>query len=329
MLLDAALSLSSPAGPRGRLSILIFHRVLPSFDAARPLIPDVARFDRALSHLGRYFNVLPLAQAVDALQSGCLPARAAAITFDDGYADNYLHALPVLQKHGLHATFFVATGFLDGGIMWNDALGVTVRGTAKQTLDCAAAGLGALPLTTPQQRGAALRTLIAAVKHMPYEVRAQAVSAIARQGDVQLPTDLMMTTAQLQALHRSGMEIGAHTVTHPILSRCEPGFACEEIAKGRRTLQEKIDAPVRLFAYPNGKPGVDYLPEHVACVREQGFLAAVSTATGAARQGDSVYELPRFTPWDEGQFAFGARMLQNLLQAWRASTVTAEQVGSR
>ena len=70
----------------------------------------------------RHFNVIPLIQAVERLQSGVLPARALAITFDDGYANNEQIAAPILKKLGLPATFFIATAYLDGGRMFNDSI---------------------------------------------------------------------------------------------------------------------------------------------------------------------------------------------------------------
>src|SRR5687768_16576249 len=107
-------------GPWSRcLSILIYHRVIPEPD---PLLPDeicARQFDWHLALLGRWFRVLALAEAVAQLRDGTLPARAACVTFDDGYADNVSAALPLLRKHGMPATFFLATAYLVGGRMWN------------------------------------------------------------------------------------------------------------------------------------------------------------------------------------------------------------------
>jgi peptidoglycan/xylan/chitin deacetylase (PgdA/CDA1 family) len=111
------------------------------------------------------------------------------------------------------------------------------------------------------------------------------------------------------------MGIGGHTVNHPILARLPAAEARQEIAQGRAALEAALDAPVRVFAYPNGKPGQDYLPEHVDMVRELGFEAAVSTAWGVSRGAADWYQLPRFTPWDQGIGKFGLRLARNMLQA--------------
>ena len=127
MLIQPFLHYLSPAGQYARLSILIFHRVLSMPD---PLFPDemhAQRFNEVCGWLKSWFNVLPLDKAVGHLKAGTLPCRAACITFDDGYSDNYHIAMPILQQHGLPCTFFIATGFMDGGCMWNDTIIEAVR----------------------------------------------------------------------------------------------------------------------------------------------------------------------------------------------------------
>ena len=98
-------SLMSPAGARARLNVLIFHRVLPQPDPLFPGEVDAAAFDTMLGWVKSWFNVLPLDEAIARLADGSLPARAAALSFDDGYADNHDVALPLLRRHGLPCSF--------------------------------------------------------------------------------------------------------------------------------------------------------------------------------------------------------------------------------
>lgn len=293
-----------------RLSILIFHRVLAQPD---PLFPDemhAQRFDTLLGQLKRSFKLISLAEGVAGVRNGMLPPRAACITFDDGYADNAEIALPILQRHGLSACFFVATGFLDGGRMWNDTIIELIR-NAPGAIDLRALGYGQFELATLAQRQAAIPALLNALKYLPLDARLEQVDAIRAQVPAKLPANLMMRSAQVRQLHRAGMEIGGHTVNHPILARMDAAAARREIVEGKQALEGLLDAPVRLFAYPNGKPGQDYLAAHAAIVREAGFDAAVSTAWGAARPGSDLFQLPRFTPWDRSQLRFMLRMMQN------------------
>lgn len=311
----------SPAGPRARLSILIFHRVLPAPDPLFPDEVDGAAFDRLCAWVKQWFQVLPLDEAAVRLRSGSLPARALSITFDDGYRDNHDVALPILQRHGLPATFFIATGFLDGGRMWNDTLIEAVRRAPAAQWDLAGVGegqLGRLALGETADRAArraALRTLLPAAKHLEPVARQRLVdhvAGLAVKAGCKLPEDLMMTCAQVQALRDAGMQVGAHTVNHPILALLDEAKAKREIIESRDTLQQLLGEPVRLFAYPNGVPGQDYGAREVALVQAAGFDTAVSTRWGASTRHTPRFELPRFTPWDRTPTRFAARMARNL-----------------
>lgn len=312
--MSAVFSACSPAGRRGRLSILIFHRVLPSRDPLFPAEVDVTQFERILTWLKQCFNVLPLDDAARALKHGALPARAAAITFDDGYADNCTNALPLLQRHSLPATFFIATGFLDGGRMWNDTLIESIRSANDELVELDAYGIDALPIRSIEEKRRAIKTIIPALKHLPGEERDEAVAAVAAQCKAPLPDDLMLTTAQLKALHAAGMSIGAHTVSHPILARCSEDEARREIDDSRAHLENVLDERVSLFAYPNGKLGEDYTGAHAKLVAELGFEAAVSTNPGASRHGDDIFQLRRFTPWDKSRSRFLLRLAHNIVR---------------
>ena len=296
-----------------RLSILIFHRVLPAPDPLFPDEVDARRFDQLLALLKSCFNIVPLSEAVRGLKSGRLPARAACITFDDGYADNAEIALPLLQKHGVKATFFVATGFLDGGRMFNDSVIELVR-RAPEALDLRALGLGELELASLGQRRAAIGQLLGALKYLPLAERGDKVEAMRALAGIVLPNDLMMRSSQVRQLRQAGMEIGGHTVRHPILARMSDADARAEIGGGKDALEGLLGEKISLFAYPNGRPGQDYQAAHTRIVRELGFEAAVVTSWGAARPGGDLFQLPRFTPWDRTPLRFMLRMLRNLHQ---------------
>lgn len=311
-LLRLPLSLMSPSGARGRLNILIFHRVLPAPDALCPDAIDAARFEAQLRWLRSWFQVLPLADAVQRLAEGRIPARALAITFDDGYADNEEIAAPILSRLGMTATFFVATGFLAGGIMWNDRIIEAVRASPLSELDLRAYGLARYDLSTLAARRHSIGALLDQIKHLEPQCRRQLTDAVVARSRAPRPDALMMQPEQVRSLRRMGMAIGAHTVSHPILTRLPLNEARDEIAGSKQALEQLLDEPVSLFAYPNGVPGHDYGPEHAALVRECGFSCAVSTAWGAASMRSDRFQLPRFTPWDRSRWRYGARLMRNL-----------------
>ncbi len=315
----AGLRALSPGGVGARLSIVIFHRVLAAPDPLFPDEMDAERFDAICAWLAAWARVLPLDEAVERLAAGTLPSRALSITFDDGYADNHTVALPILRRHGLCATFFIATGSLDGGRMWNDTVIEAVRGCDAAALslgDLQLAGIDRVDLSSLEARGQAARVLLGATKYMPAEARQSVAERIAERAGVALPNDLMMRSDQVRAMADAGMQIGAHTVSHPILARLDDAAARNEMRRSKGELESLLGRPVRLFAYPNGKPGTDYLPRHAALAHEVGFRAAVSTAPGAARSGaHRLFDLPRFTPWDRSRARFGLRLLANLRTA--------------
>jgi peptidoglycan/xylan/chitin deacetylase (PgdA/CDA1 family) len=297
-----------------RLSVLAYHRVLPERDRFLSDLPTAAEFEHRMRWVKANFDVLPLGEAVRALREDRLPKRALSITFDDGYADNYRVALPILVHLRLAATFFVATGFLDGGCMFNDVVIEALRVARGPDLDLDDLGLGGHPLGSDEQRTRAIDRILVRLKYFEPERRGRVALEIARRAGSPTPTDLMMTSDEVRALHAAGMEIGAHTVTHPILAEIPLGRARHEMEASRARLEQITGAPVRLFAYPNGSPRRDYHAEHAAFARELGFAAAVSTAWGAARAGDDLYQIPRFTPWDRADWRFGLRMAHNLMR---------------
>ena len=302
----------SPAGAKGRLSILIFHRVLAQPDPLFPDVPDALQFEAKMRWVRDWFNVFPLARAADMLDAGTIPSRALAITFDDGYADNEEVAAPILQRLGLTATFFVSTGFLDGGCMWNDRVIEAIRACRADEIDLGLLGLGRHSLGTPQARRAAIDALLTAIKHMEPARRQDLCDAITEATGARDRPRLMMRTEQVLGLRAFGMDVGAHTVTHPILSRLAADAARDEIGRSKEELERMTGERIELFAYPNGVPVQDYAPEHVAMVRQCGFTAAVSTAWGAGSARSDRFQLPRFTPWNRGKLRYGAHLLSNL-----------------
>jgi peptidoglycan/xylan/chitin deacetylase (PgdA/CDA1 family) len=275
----------------------------------RPEELHTRTFDAQADTLKRYFNVLPLRHALELLAADDLPPRAVSLTFDDGYADNLTEAFPILQKHLLPVTVFVATRFLDGGLMWHDAILEGVRVLPEgHVLDLAPLALGTQAAGPVGTRYALARKIIDKTKYLAPERRQAVVDSLF--ANVDLPRDLMLTTMQLARLVECGAEIGAHTHGHPILTSLSEDDAREEIELSKKILEERTGRPVELFAYPNGRPLRDYGPSHVSMVQAAGFRAAVSTSAGSFGRGDDCYQIPRFGPWSEQPGAFALRLLR-------------------
>lgn len=308
-----AFSIASPAGFNGKLTIFIFHRVLPKPDPLFPDEPDSKRFDQLMNWISSWFNTLPLNEAALLLKQGLLPSRAACITFDDGYADNFTIALPILKKYNLTATFFISTGFLDGGRMWNDTIIESIRHYSSNKLDLTQIGLESIPLHNTDEKTTSIRLVLNKTKYLPPQQRVEFTRRIAELTKSKLPDDLMMTSDQVRELRKAGMQIGAHTVSHPILAKIDSDSAKSEIFESKIFLEKLLREEIVLFAYPNGKFNTDYLDCHVEMVKELGFKVAVSTSPGYASRNCDLFQIPRFTPWDKNKFCFGGRILGHLV----------------
>jgi peptidoglycan/xylan/chitin deacetylase (PgdA/CDA1 family) len=295
------------------LFVITYHRILSKPDPLLESEPDVATFRWQMEVLARCFNVLPLSQAMKLLDAGRLPPRAVCVTFDDGYRSVHDLALPVLKEFGLPATVFVTSGFLDGGTMWNDRIITAVQSLTAEQLDMSQFGLGMLPLQSVDDRKAASARLTEKAKYLPPTERTRLVEHLEAQ--VGVPArGLMLTPDMVVSLDRSGVEIGAHTVTHPILTSLDCNSARAEIVGSKEFLEALLGKPVPMFAYPNGKVGVDYDASHISILRDNGFSAAFTTAIGAITRTQDRFQLPRSRPWDRTPFLFGIRLLRWLSQ---------------
>lgn len=303
----------SPGGHRGTLSVLFFHRVFASRDPLLSGEPDAIWFDNMLGWMQTQFNLLPLEEAVARWQTGTLPPAAAAISFDDGYRDNLEVAAPILARRGIPATFFIATGFLDGGIMFNDVVIECLRACPLDEILLPEVRPEPLPLRTWLERGHAAGRLLDALKYLAFEDRAAVVQELPARCRVELPRDLMMSSEQVRSLVDMGFDVGAHTHHHPILLKLSDEAARSDIEQGRQQLAEIVQRPVNLFAYPNGRWGKDFDGRHRAMAKAAGFTAAFSTEPGTCRADSDRWALPRFTPWDKSAARFKARMWMNQL----------------
>jgi peptidoglycan/xylan/chitin deacetylase (PgdA/CDA1 family) len=307
-LLKCGASLVSVGSGRHTLLVLMYHRVLPATDPLLPEEPDLATFTAQMDILRAICNVLPLTEAVERLYRNSLPPRAACITFDDGYLNNLTYAVPALATRGLPATVFVAAEFLGGGCMWTDIVMESVRG-ARDSLDLSSIALGHWPLNEPVQRRRALIGINRALKYLDSEDRVRKALRVAELAGVEPPANVMLSEAQVKQLMRNGVDVGSHTLSHPILAKVAEGEAEREIFGSKAALEAITGAPVRSFAYPNGMPDRDYHRIHVELVRKAGFELAVSSAWGVCRPVSDRFQLPRMRPWESTTSGYAGRLL--------------------
>jgi peptidoglycan/xylan/chitin deacetylase (PgdA/CDA1 family) len=293
--------------------ILSYHRVNDEGDPFFPAVPT-AVFEAHMAWVARHFVVLTVEALVERLARGTLPRNALAITFDDGYRDNLTHAAPILSRYGLPATVFLTTGFIGGAeVPWFDRLALAFKHTR---LGSWPAPWGEQPLGTVAERLAALDRAYAHFKRQPDAARRTALDRLVGDlgvGDLNGLKGRMLSWDDVHALIGLGFAVGAHTVSHPILSRLAPEQAWAEIVESRRAIESASGLRPRAFAYPNGGAG-DYDETTVRLVREAGFTCAVTTRFGLNGPGTSPYELRRGGPWEWDLPTFALKLAVYRLQ---------------
>jgi peptidoglycan/xylan/chitin deacetylase (PgdA/CDA1 family) len=292
---------------RERARVLMYHRFGPG-DRDRKL--DAEELDRQLRYLRRHFRVVPLGALVACLRDGDAPAPlTVAITVDDAYADFGEHAYPVFRRLGIPVTIYVVSEFAGGRFwLWWDAVRhlVEVAPPGRYRLDCPPGPLK-FSLADRASRHAAWSALAGVgVKLAPAE-REQFLRDLQRTLMVALPASpspefAALSWDALRALDPDIVEIGAHTRTHPTLSRCDTARIREEVGGSRREIEERTGRRVRAFCYPNGEPD-DVDGRCVAAVREAGFDSAVLACGGMIGGGADRYLLERMgAPHMAGDF---------------------------
>ncbi len=277
-----------------RLLVLGWHNIDPTPGFPDP--PGVGRlgFAKQLRMLSRFANVLPLQTALGLIEAGePLPSRAVVLTFDDGYRDNLELGVPMLERHGLPATFFLVPGFLSGtvGAWWEDLSAAFDRARAA-TLEF---GGTVYPLGSPAERETAHAAVRASLKTLDHASR---VAEVARVSELLSPAPssvgegLFMDWSGAKSLLAAGHEIGSHTVSHAILEReTEPGQRVE-MGESRAALESGLGITVDTLAFPNGS-SADYSDVTTRVARDLGYRCAITTTAGLASGGDSPYEMRR------------------------------------
>lgn len=294
----------------GGALILGYHRVAePAWDPYGLCVAP-RRFAQQLEILRDHANPIALPMLIQALGDGTLPPRAVAVTFDDGYADILTQAKPLLERYGIPATVFVTTGYL-GREYWWDELEQLLRPPSPLPERFSLA-IGAKHFEWPDRnkngdaRTALLLALCDWLRPLVDEERLQAMEQIraclSPLPDSVSPDQRAMTPDELVELCAGGLvEIGSHSVTHPVLASMSPAKQRLELLDSKVRLEQIVGHPVTSFSYPNGSAS----EQTPALVREAGFSCACASHWDIARPGSDLFRLPRFwVPDAEGDQFF-------------------------
>jgi peptidoglycan/xylan/chitin deacetylase (PgdA/CDA1 family) len=241
--------------------------------------------------------VVPLAEALHDLAAGRrLPARAMALTFDDGYRDNVEIAVPILQRLRLPATFFLVPAMLSGEVhAWWELLAWAVQNSSRAEVTW---GGRRVPLESAEQRHRWFDGVAEQLKAVDRTAREQAVAElVAALVPAGTPSDRMFLDWDgARELVRAGFTVGSHSRFHAILARETPEEQRRDLAESRRALERELQVPVELLAYPNGRR-CDYNADTISAARQAGYSFALTTLDGHNRPHTPPYEIRRSCIW--------------------------------
>jgi peptidoglycan/xylan/chitin deacetylase (PgdA/CDA1 family) len=307
--LRSALHRIQPPAPKPL--ILMYHRIADPAADPWGLAVSPANFEEHLCVLRRTRHPFSLVEFMDRLTLGKLPSNAVALTFDDGYLDNLVVGKPLLAAADMPATVFLATGFIGRHeAFWWDELAAFILlakapkafelmvGNFSLCFDFAAKVTGgsnaATPVDPAKQRAGVLSAIWEALQQLDDEGRRLAMTRLRLifmlSGDQRARLGRPMTSHEVRLIASDRLvTIGAHTVTHPILSRL-PFAACRhEIADSKLTCEDLIGSTVTAFSYPYG----EFNFEAREAVRTAGFAIAVSIRKAPVTVVSDVLAMPR------------------------------------
>ncbi|MBI2857827.1 MAG: polysaccharide deacetylase family protein [Chloroflexi bacterium] len=283
---------------QGRVAIVMYHRIdRPTHYpwSLTPIVPE--EFEREIRYLCRRFRVISLEELSAALSGhGALPQNAAVITIDDGYRDVYLNGYPVLKEYNVPATIFLTTGHIDcPRLFWWDEVSYVIHNARADSLD--AGELGSYHLRAGDDRPALARAIIRGLKKLPGQEKDQLIERLVASSGVVIPSglaeEMVMSWDEVREMRASGIQFGAHTVNHPILTRVPIAVARREILDSKHRIEEELNCPVKTFCFPNGEPD-DSSAEIEEVLESAGFACAVTTSPAAFVRPDALpYRLPR------------------------------------
>jgi peptidoglycan/xylan/chitin deacetylase (PgdA/CDA1 family) len=259
--------------------ILMYHR----------FGPDTRGLARQCLHIRRHYHPLALGDVAESYRSGRpVPRNAVVITVDDGYRDFLTCAHPVFRAHDIPTTMFLVSDFIDRSLwLWVDTVFYSVATTRRRrlTIDITPTQTAEFNFETPAQREAVAADIVGLLKEADNDDRVRTLETMVRALDVSLPDAppdeyAPLTWDEVRTLARQGVEFGAHTKTHPVLSRIADRRAVEEeILASKARIEAQTSMPVLHFCYPNGRRA-DFDDRAVEVLDRAGFQTAVTTERG-------------------------------------------------
>lgn len=291
-------------------TIFRYHRVNDDHDPFFNALP-VSQFCAQMEYLAQHFHLVSLDQLASG-QLSCNGQRCSvAITFDDGYRDNFVNAFPILKKMGIPATIFLTTGYIESGrLPWYDQVRLAFKLTSQPSCSFHAIGGPTVPLEGEIGRLSAMKLALEWLRTTRDKDRLRWLPELFK--NLRVPSELnlpatMLAWSEIRQMSKEGITFGAHTVTHPVLGSLPVALLEEEIAGSKKTVEDRLQVQVRHFAYPFGKPA-DVGSDAKRIVKAAGFQTAVTTISGVNGPDQDLLELKRFNLDEPDRGLFGLKL---------------------
>ena len=284
---------------RNQFVVLTYHRITdPGPEEMYPFDAELisaspSEFDWQMAFLAKNFRPERLGTLLRMCREKReIPAGSVAVTFDDGFLDNYSVAYPILRRHGVPATFFITTDFVEHNQpIWFEVVAFAFLNLPVGTIHHALCAQAAPSLASREVRLAELNQVMRKLKQVPDAERTDFVSYLTTLVDAKTLAQAWnkfggaMRWEHLAEVSKNNIEIGSHTVSHPILSKTQGQIMMSELADSKRILEQKVGAPVELLAYPVGGRS-HFSPEVVRMAKDLGYGFGISYVAGVNRPHD-------------------------------------------
>jgi peptidoglycan/xylan/chitin deacetylase (PgdA/CDA1 family) len=291
-----------------QIMILTYHRVGPNNNTWLLPPTSTADFENQMRYITKTHKIMPLYKLAKALQEGkSLEGKIAVVTFDDGYKDSYLHAFPILKKYNIPATIFLITGHIDkGNLFWFDKIRYILYNTKIKKIELE--DFGEFLVDSIDNKLRSMFIIVEKLKKIPNEKKDDILIKLTDICNINIPSDLgreiILSWDEVKEMNEYDIIFGAHTVTHPILTKVSLDQARFEISQSKKDIEKRINQNIDTFCYPNGTIE-DFNNNIIEIVKNSGFSCAVTTLPLANASKTNLYKLGRmFTSWNFDSFKF-------------------------
>ncbi len=311
--------------------ILQYHSVSPPgeehFSYVHPSLSiSMDVFDRQMAFLSRHFQVVTLEKLLAYVNGDCrISGQPVAITFDDGYRDNYLYAFPVLLKYGVPAMFYLTTDCIDAKrALWTSELRYIIFRSPKSFLNVASLDVS-FPIETVEERSTAIQQVKVRLVVMEKSEREEILTELRKEAgispeDIRAFGEVMLDWQDIILMRRYGMQFGAHTLSHPSLPNIPRHEARTEVVFSKWVLEDRLSEEIRHFSYPNPGDVRHSSPDIAEMLKDAGYSSATTSVPGRVVEGDEAFQLKR-----KGIYSLFSKLpdfyfwiqKEGLVQVWR------------